>query len=170
MAWLWHTKILHRTFSQINVKLSSSLWTLRQKQKLLGPRKLSLRIMQNFNSLNRFYLTFLHVDSWNFDKILNVLKNYLRFYTNFGDTENFYSNNNKNTNNQCQKFLGKTFFAGSQLTIFENTFMYLWRYFYEKAVLYTTTLIHCKVRQVLQDLFKYKLRKWLRNDVCGRSY
>ena len=24
---LWHTEILHRTFSQMNVKLSSRLWT-----------------------------------------------------------------------------------------------------------------------------------------------
>ena len=58
----------------MNIKLSSSLLTLEQKQKL-GPGKLSLGVMQNIYSPNRFYLTFPHYNSRNSDKILNMIKN-----------------------------------------------------------------------------------------------
>ena len=46
-----------------------------------------------------------------------------------------------------KKFPGKTFFAGFQLTVFENKLTFL-----KKAVLHTTTLMHCKARQVLGNL------------------
>ena len=39
-------------------------------------------------------------------------------------------------------------FSGFHLTVFENK-----RSFMKKTVLYTTTLMHCKARQVLRDLF-----------------
>ena len=42
----------------------------------------------------------------------------------------------------------KDIFSGFQLTVFENK-----RCFMKKTVLHTTTLIHCKARQVLRDLF-----------------
>ena len=42
----------------------------------------------------------------------------------------------------------KDIFAGFQLTVFENK-----RTFMKKAVLHTTTLMHCKARKVLRDLF-----------------
>ena len=42
-----------------------------------------------------------------------------------------------------KKFPRKTFFAGFQLTVFENKLTFL-----KKAVLHTTTLMHCKARQV----------------------
>ena len=51
------------------------------------------------------------------------------------------------------KFPGKTFFAGFQLTVFENK-----RTFMKKAVLHTTTLIHYKARQVLRDQFSTNQR------------
>ena len=57
----------------MNVKLSSSLLTLTQN-KNPGPRKLSLRVMQNIYSPNRFYLTFPHGNFRSFDKILNIIK------------------------------------------------------------------------------------------------
>ena len=47
------------------------------------------------------------------------------------------NNNNDNNNSECQKFPAKTFFAGFQLTIFENK-----RTFMKKAVLHTTTLMY----------------------------
>ena len=46
------------------------------------------------------------------------------------------------------KFPRKIFFAGFQLTILENK-----RTFMKKAVLHITTLMHCKARKVLLDLF-----------------
>ena len=42
----------------------------------------------------------------------------------------------------------KDIFSGFQLTVFENK-----RSFTKKTVLYTTTPMHCKARQVLHDLF-----------------
>ena len=42
----------------------------------------------------------------------------------------------------------KDIFSGFQLTVFENK-----RSFMKKTVLHTTTLMHCKARQVLRDLF-----------------
>ena len=42
----------------------------------------------------------------------------------------------------------KDIFSGFQLTVFENK-----RSFTKKTVLYTTTLMHYKARQVLRDLF-----------------
>ena len=47
-----------------------------------------------------------------------------------------------------KSFLERYFFAGFQLTVFENK-----RTFMEKAVLHTTTLMHCKARKLLRDLF-----------------
>ena len=47
-----------------------------------------------------------------------------------------------------KSFLEGHFFAGFQLTVFENK-----RTFMRKAVLRTTTLMHCKDRQVLCNLF-----------------
>ena len=44
------------------------------KNNNLGSRKLSLRVMQNMYSPNRFYITFPHDNSWNFVKILNLIK------------------------------------------------------------------------------------------------
>ena len=43
-----------------------------------------------------------------------------------------YKNNSDNNNHQCQKFSGKTFFVGFQLTVFENkrTFMEKKKLFY----------------------------------------
>ena len=38
---------------------------------------------------------------------------------------------------------------GFQITVFENK-----RTFIKKTVLYTTTLMHCKARQVLRNLFR----------------
>ena len=63
------------SFSQMNVKLSSGMLTSTQRTKT--SRKQSLRIKQNIYSLyspNRFYFTFQHDDSWNFDKILNAVR------------------------------------------------------------------------------------------------
>ena len=71
--WNWNRKIFHQIFFQMNVKLSSSLWTLTQN-KNPGPRKLSSRVMQNIYSPNRFYLTFSYGNFWSFDKILNITK------------------------------------------------------------------------------------------------
>ena len=42
----------------------------------------------------------------------------------------------------------KDIFSGFQLTVFENKHSFM-----KKTVLHTTTLIHCKARQVLRDLF-----------------
>ena len=42
----------------------------------------------------------------------------------------------------------KDIFAGFRLTVLENQ-----RTFMKKAVLHTTTLMHCKVTKVLRDLF-----------------
>ena len=53
---------------------------------------------------------------------------------------NMHSSNNDNNNNECQKFPEETFFKN------KLTFM-------KKAVLHTTTLMHCKARQVLRELF-----------------
>ena len=55
---------------------------------------------------------------------------------------------NNDNNDSCQKILGKTFFAGFQLTVLENnpTFM-------KETVLHTTILMHCKARKVLLNLF-----------------
>ena len=52
------------------------------------------------------------------------------------------NNNNNNNNNKYQKF------PEFQLTVFENK-----RTFMKNVVLHTTTLMHCKARQVLRDLF-----------------
>ena len=54
------------------------------------------------------------------------------------------NNNNDDNNNKCQKFPEKTF-----LRDFNKQFLKLMK----KAVLHTTTLMHCKARQVLRDLF-----------------
>ena len=45
-------------------------------------------------------------------------------------------------------FCGNTSFAGLQLIVFENK-----RTFMKKAVLHTTTQVHCKARHSLWDLF-----------------
>ena len=45
------------------------------KIKNLGPSKLSLRVMQNIHSPNRFLKTLPHDSSWSFDKILNINTN-----------------------------------------------------------------------------------------------
>ena len=78
--------------------------------------------MQNIFSPYRFYVTFQHDDSWNFDKILNVIKklifmllykymifplfwmNFISFFsklckTFFVNREQMYSYNNDNNNN-----------------------------------------------------------------------
>ena len=55
---------------------------------------------------------------------------------------------NDDNNDYCQKFPGKTFFAGFQLTVFENK-----RTFMKKAVLHAPFLMHCKARKVLRNLF-----------------
>ena len=44
------------------------------KFKSIGSRKQSLRVMQSTYSSNRFYLTFPRDDSWNFGKVLSVIK------------------------------------------------------------------------------------------------
>ena len=46
------------------------------KNNNLGSRKLSLRVMQNMYSPNRFYVTFPHDDSWNFVKIWDLIKKF----------------------------------------------------------------------------------------------
>ena len=45
-------------------------------------------------------------------------------------------------------FRGKTFFEEFQLTVFENKHTLL-----KKKLLHTTTLMHCKARHVLRNLF-----------------
>ena len=57
-------------------------------------------------------------------------------------------NNNNDDNYQYQKFPGNKFFGRSQLTVFENKPTLL-----KKAILPTTTLMHCKARQDSCDLF-----------------
>ena len=57
-----------------------------------------------------------------------------------------YNRNNDN-NNEYQKFSGKIFFVEFQLKALENN-----RTFMKKAVLHTTTLMHCKARQLPRDL------------------
>ena len=44
------------------------------KNRHLGPKKLSKRVMQNIYSPIKFYLTFPHDNSWTLDKILNMTK------------------------------------------------------------------------------------------------
>ena len=44
------------------------------KNKNLGSRRLSLRVMQKMYSPNRFHTTFRHGNSWNFVKTLNLIK------------------------------------------------------------------------------------------------
>ena len=53
-----------------------------------------------------------------------------------------------NNNDKSQKFPGKKLFAGFKLTVFEDK-----RTFMKKAVLHTTTLMHCKAWQALCDPF-----------------
>ena len=56
-----------------------------------------------------------------------------------------YSNNNDSNNNQCQKFHGKTF-----LRDFNKQFVKIDLLLQKiKAVLHTTSLLHCKARHVL---------------------
>ena len=43
----------------------------------------------------------------------------------------------------------KDIFSGFQLTLFKNKCSFMKK----KSVLYTTTLMHCKARQFLRDLF-----------------
>ena len=52
------------------------------------------------------------------------------------------NNNNNNNNNKCQNF------PGFQLTVFENTGTFM-----KNVALHTTTLMHCKARQVFRNLF-----------------
>ena len=59
----------------MNVKLSSSLWALREKQKLRSQKTFLEGYAPNTYSPSRFYLTFSHENSWSFDKILNLIKN-----------------------------------------------------------------------------------------------
>ena len=61
-----------------------------------------------------------------------------------------YNKNNENNDNNVKNFPGKTFFVGFQLTVFENNSTFMEK---KKAALHTTTLMHCKARQVLRDLF-----------------
>ena len=61
----------------------------------------------------------------------------------------YNSNNDNNKNNQYQNFPGRKFFSTFELTVFENKRTS----FIKKAVRHTSTLIHCKARQVLHDLF-----------------
>ena len=49
------------------------------------------------------------------------------------------------------KVYWKDIFVGFQLTLFENKFSFM-----KKPVLHTTTLMHCKARQVFHDLFSTK--------------
>ena len=122
----------------------------------------------------------MHDDSWSFDKSLNMIEKliftllykYMIFPLFWLILSSFFCLNhmksflstvnndisNDNNNNQCQKFPRKTFFSGFQLIIFENK-----RSFMKKAILYTTTLIHCKARPVLRNLFSTKQKmapKW----------
>ena len=46
------------------------------------------------------------------------------------------------------KVSGRDILTGFQLTFFENKLTFM-----KKAGLHTTTLMHCKARQVLRDLF-----------------
>ena len=50
------------------------------KNKNLGSQKLSLRVMQNMYSPNRFYITFPHDNSWNFLKIWDLIKKLIRTF------------------------------------------------------------------------------------------
>ena len=58
-----------------------------------------------------------------------------------------YNNNNDNNNNQCQKFPVKTFLRG-----FNKEFVKINLLLRKKAVLHTTSLMHCKGRHVLWNL------------------
>ena len=83
--------------------------------------------MQNTNSPNRFFFTFPHDDSWDFNKIFHVIKmltftllcKYMillffgwpqlaffssKLYDNFFvKSEQIYNNNNDHDNNQCEE-------------------------------------------------------------------
>ena len=62
-----------------------------------------------------------------------------------------YNKNNDNNDNNVKNFPGKTCFVGFQLKVFENNRTFMEKK--KKAALHTTTLMHCKARQVLRDLF-----------------
>ena len=122
--------------------------------------------MQNIYSPNRFYLTFPHDNSWSFDRILNLLNK--RFYTNIWFLSQLC---------EVMSFLPtiimiiiinvnsfpERFFEGFQLIVFANK-----RAFMKKTALHTiqcscvqcscinlhtTTVIHCKARHDLRNLF-----------------
>ena len=86
--WYRNRKMYHIILFQINAKLSPSL----RKNGNLGFRKSTLRVIQNIHSPNRFYLTFPHDDSSNFDQILNVIKEIIftrNFSKQFSKINNF---------------------------------------------------------------------------------
>ena len=124
--------------------------------------------MQNICSLSKCYLSFPNDDSWNFDKILNVifmlLYKYLIFPLFWLTLISYFSilrgaffcqqwrnvqnnNDNNNNNNQCQKFPKKTF-----LRDFDKRSLKINLRFWKKAVQHTTTLTHCMATQVLCNL------------------
>ena len=80
-------------------------------------------------------------------------------------SNNDNNSNNNNNNNKYQKF------PGFQLTVFENK-----RIFMKNVVLHRTTLMHCKARQVLRDLFStnpenlYQELLKLTSKISERSY
>ena len=61
---------------------------------------------------------------------------------------NMHNSSNDNNNNECQKFSEETF-----LSDFNKLFLKINLLLWKKAVMHTTTLMHCKARQVLRDLF-----------------
>ena len=63
------------------------------------------------------------------------------------------------------KVLWKDIFCESSITVFENKLTFM-----KKAELYTTTLMHCKVRQVLRALFNTNQRNSLQRAFLSRSY
>ena len=65
---------------------------------------------------------------------------------------------------KCQKFPKNAFFAGFQLTVFENK-----RTSMKKAVLQTTTLMNVKLNTVYA-IYLVLTKEMAQNDICGRSY
>ena len=125
-------------------------------------------LKQNTYWPNRFYLTFPHDNSWNFDKILNAIKKltftflykYMIFFLIFCWLYSafFFLNYRRPfwlTVNKCaitiiiniKSFLERHF-SGTSMNSF-------WKkiYFHQKAVLHTTTPMHSKGRETLRNLY-----------------
>ena len=136
-----------------------------------------MRVTQNMYSPNRFYLTFRRDNSWDFDEILNVIKKNIHAFIQIYDFSSFwltlinlfphYVKPSYVNTEWCAictitlviiitiiiiiiintKNFRKRHFCGISKTVFKNKITFM-----KKAVLQTTTLMHCKARQVLRDL------------------